>query len=304
VQDTAHDQTSVKKLLSCHLQEMMMDIRAICTDIDGTLLDSRRELSARTIQVIKSIKNEVPVILASSRMPSAMRHLQRELDILDHPLICYNGGYVIRYTNGSDTPEVLDTVTIPVQVCNTILNYTTGKTIHVSLYTEDNWYAPQDDYWAEREARVTKVTPIITSLAEVLQRWQVSGIGAHKVMCMGPEEEMNALEATLNASLSEAIHVYRSKSTYIEIAPRAISKASALALVLRSCYNLDIAQAMAFGDNYNDIDMLRTTGYGVAVANAREEVKAVVRYTTASNIDDGVAIMLEKYFTSALRNSG
>ena len=282
---------------------MMMDIRAICTDIDGTLLDSRRELSPRTIQIIKSIKNDVPVILASSRMPSAMRHLQHELDILDHPLICYNGGYVIRYTQGSNKPEVLDTVTIPVHVCETILNYTSGKTIHVSLYTEDNWYAPQDDYWTEREARVTKVTPVITALPEVLQRWQEAGIGAHKVMCMGPEEEMNALEATLNASLSQAIHVYRSKSTYIEIGPRAISKASALKLTLRNYYNLDIAQAMAFGDNYNDIDMLQSAGYGVAVANAREEVKAVVRYTTASNIDDGVAAMLEKYFTSASRSN-
>ena len=282
---------------------MMMDIRAICTDIDGTLLDSRRELSPRTIQIIKSIKNDVPVILASSRMPSAMRHLQHELDILDHPLICYNGGYVIRYTQGSNKPEVLDTVTIPVHVCETILNYTSGKTIHVSLYTEDNWYAPQDDYWTEREARVTKVTPVITALPEVLQRWQEAGIGAHKVMCMGPEEEMNALEATLNASLSQAIHVYRSKSTYIEIAPRAISKASALKLTLRNYYNLDIAQAMAFGDNYNEIDMLQSAGYGVAVANAREEVKAVVRYTTASNIDDGVAAMLEKYFTSASRSN-
>lgn len=282
---------------------MKMDIRAICTDIDGTLLDSRRELSIRTIQVIKSIKNEVPVILASSRMPSAMRHLQHELDILDHPLICYNGGYVIRYTSGSSTPEVLDTVTIPVQVCNTILNYTAGKSIHVSLYTEDNWYAPQDDYWTEREAHVTKVTPVIASLPDVLQRWQASGTGAHKVMCMGPEEEMNVLEATLNASLAEVIHVYRSKSTYIEIAPRAISKASALALTLRTYYNIDIAQAMAFGDNYNDIDMLSAAGYGVAVANARKEVKAAVRYTTASNIDDGVAIMLEKYFTSASKNS-
>ena len=210
---------------------------------------------------------------------------------------------MIRYTQGSNKPEVLDTVTIPVHVCETILNYTSGKTIHVSLYTEDNWYAPQDDYWTEREARVTKVTPVITALPEVLQRWQASGIGAHKVMCMGPEEEMNALEATLNASLSQAIHVYRSKSTYIEIAPRAISKASALKLALRNYYNLDIAQAMAFGDNYNDIDMLQSAGYGVAVANAREEVKAVVRYTTASNIDDGVAAMLEKYFTSASRNN-
>lgn len=280
-----------------------MDIRAICTDIDGTLLDNRRELSTRTIQAIKSIKDKMPVILASSRMPSAMRHLQRELDILDHPLICYNGGYIIRYKADGVTPDVLDSVTIPVPVCEAILQQVNVKTTHVSLYTEDHWYAPQVDHWTEREARVTKVLPQIASWQEVLSRWQNEGLGAHKVMCMGPEEDMNALESALNEALSEKIHIYRSKSTYIEIAPRSISKASALIQVLQVYYKLDILQAMAFGDNYNDIDMLHSAGYGVAVANAREEVKAVVRYTTASNIEDGVAAILEKYIISASQST-
>ncbi|HEY9006197.1 MAG TPA: Cof-type HAD-IIB family hydrolase [Ohtaekwangia sp.] len=280
-----------------------MNIRAICTDIDGTLLDSRRELSPRTIQAIQFIKDEMPVILASSRMPSAMRHLQRVLGILDHPLICFNGGYVIRYKTGHDIPEVLDSVTIPVSVFEYILNAVKGTGIHVSLYHEDNWYAPQEDQWTAREAKVTKVLPAITPFTGVLEKWRCAETGAHKVMCMGLEEELNVLEATLNATQASELHVYRSKSTYIEIAPRAISKASALADVLRVYYNLDIKQSMAFGDNYNDIDMLRAAGSGVAVANARDEVKAVAGHITAKNTEDGVAQMLEQYVIAALRNN-
>jgi HAD superfamily hydrolase (TIGR01484 family) len=137
----------------------------------------------------------------------------------------------------------------------------------------------------------------------VLQKWQHAETGAHKVMCMGLEEELNVLESTLNATQASRLHVYRSKSTYIEIAPRAISKASALANVLRVYYNLDIKQSMAFGDNYNDIDMLHAAGSGVAVANARDEVKAVAGHITAKNTDDGVAQMLEQYVIAALRNN-
>ena len=74
-----------------------MTYQAICTDIDGTLLNKERQLSAKTIQVIRSLGKNFPVILASSRMPSAMRHLQAELDIEHHPLIAYNGGYVLQY---------------------------------------------------------------------------------------------------------------------------------------------------------------------------------------------------------------
>jgi Cof subfamily protein (haloacid dehalogenase superfamily) len=268
-------------------------IRAVCTDIDGTLLDSRRELSPRTISTIARIKDIMPVILASSRMPAAMRHLQQELGITTHPLICYNGGYVLR--QDSPQPQVLDSVVIPVTVCRAILDLTTGTTLHVSLYEQDNWYAPGYDQWTEREARITKVSPQIDLAANVLPRWERQQTGAHKIMCMGPEEEISTLQHALERGFSADVHAYRSKSTYLEIAPRAISKASAMDLVLKTCYGLDASYAIAFGDNYNDMDMLTAAGWGVAVANGRDEVKVLAKEITQANIDDGVAQAIEKY---------
>jgi Cof subfamily protein (haloacid dehalogenase superfamily) len=268
-------------------------LRAVCTDIDGTLLDSRRELSPRTIAAIGRIKATMPVILASSRMPAAMRHLQQELGITTHPLICYNGGYVLR--QDGPQPQVLDSVVIPVSVCRGILALTAGTTLHVSLYEQDNWYAPGYDKWTEREARITKVTPQIDVAANVLPRWERIGTGAHKVMCMGPEEEISALQEALERGFSTEVHAYRSKSTYLEIAPRAISKASGMALVLKTCYGLNASNAMAFGDNYNDMDMLAAAGWGIAVANGREEVKVLAKEITQANIDDGVAQAIERH---------
>src|SRR5688572_1087626 len=95
-------------------------IRAICTDIDGTLLDSRRELSAFTISIFRQIRHKLPIILASSRMPRAMRHLQKELGIMDHPLICYNGGYVLKYST-DDTFDVIYSADIAWEICVEIL---------------------------------------------------------------------------------------------------------------------------------------------------------------------------------------
>ena len=60
-------------------------IRAVFTDVDGTLLNAERQLSPRTIHAIRAIAQHVTVVLASSRMPAAMRHLQVELDIARHP---------------------------------------------------------------------------------------------------------------------------------------------------------------------------------------------------------------------------
>lgn len=263
-------------------------IRALCTDIDGTLLDSRRELSSQTVSAIGKIRKSIPIILASSRMPSAIRHLQKELDILEHPLICYNGGYVLQY-NADEKANVLYSTTIPLDICAEILALSKNTSLHISLYVNDDWYAPRVDEWTTREATITKVAPVIKAGEEVLRTWQQSNTGSHKVMCMGEASEIKALEATLRAKFSNDVHVYHSKSTYLEIAPRVISKASALKLLLEQLYKIEMDDVMAFGDNYNDIELLQSVGLGIAVANARQEVKAVAKEITADSKLDGVA---------------
>ncbi|WP_242921028.1 Cof-type HAD-IIB family hydrolase [Pontibacter liquoris] len=273
-----------------------MKLRAICTDIDGTLLNSDRQLSPRTLATFRQLGPAVPVILASSRMPAAMRHLQQELGILHQPLICFNGGYVIYYEDGKSDPIQLDSVQVPVGVCQEIVALTHGTDIHVSLYERDNWYAPQDDEWTEKEARVTKVTPEITPLAPILATWHQAGIGAHKLMCMGPADQIETLQQQLNNSFANQVHAYRSKDTYLELAPRAISKATALELLLKARFGIGMHEVIAFGDNYNDIAMLQAAGMGIAVGNARDEVKAVANAITADSKEDGVALAIEKYW--------
>ncbi len=273
-----------------------VEIRAVCTDIDGTLLDGNRALSARTIVAISKLREKMPVILASSRMPSAMRHLQQELGILKYPLICYNGGYVIHYRDDDKPPKIIHSVHIPIPICASILGLALGTSIHVSLYVEDQWYAPGMDEWTMREARITKVEPTIKPGLEVIDMWEGHGIGAHKVMCMGKAEEIKEMELELRKLYPEEIHVYHSKSTYLEIAPKTISKASALDLLLNEIYKISLLEVMAFGDNYNDIDLLQSVGLGIAVGNAREEVKAVAREITANSKEDGVALSINHYF--------
>ncbi|RNI32960.1 HAD family phosphatase [Rufibacter immobilis] len=272
-----------------------MTIRAICTDIDGTLLNRDRELSARTIAAVQRLPKDVPFILASSRMPSAMRHLQEQLGILHHPLICFNGGYVLLYEDSAQAPQVLDTVQIPAPVCGRIAELAQGTSIHVSLYQDDAWHAPQEDEWTAREIRNTKVMPHICTITDVLQEWQSTSTGAHKVMCMGPEAEIQRLWETLTQEYGSQLHVYRSKSTYLEIAPKTISKATALELLLQHRYDFGMEAVIAFGDNYNDIELLQAVGLGIAVGNARDEVKAVAQEVTAPSVEDGVAIAIEQY---------
>jgi len=274
-----------------------MKIAAVCTDIDGTLLDSRRELSARTIQAAKRINDAgIPLILASSRMPGAMRHLQEQLGILNQPMICFNGGYVMVDQGESSSTVILNSVTIPLSICSTIGELVAETSIHVSLFTEDQWFAPVVDEWTQREQMITKVNAIILPYASVMNQWKTAGLSAHKVMCMGDEGQIAELYSRLFQMYFEDLHVYRSRPTYLEIAPKTVSKATALQLLMKERFNTDLSHVMAFGDNYNDVDMIRDAGLGIAVGNAIQEVKDVAKEITLTSKEDGVAIAIEKHF--------
>ncbi|MFC5626087.1 Cof-type HAD-IIB family hydrolase [Algoriphagus winogradskyi] len=266
-----------------------MEIKAFCSDIDGTLLNSVRDLSPRLKAVVNDLPMEFPVILASSRMPDAMRHLLHDMNRFPQPLICYNGGYVL-----SADGEVLEDVSVPVDLVAKILHLTQKTDIHVSLYQGEKWYEEKDDYWSQREVKNTKVQCDWLPGHEVVDLWTKNNSGAHKVMCMGESNEMAWLFGELHSEHSLDLHLYRSSETYLEIAPKAISKATGLRKILEHAFDFGMESVVAFGDNYNDIDLLQSVGWGVAVDNARMEVKAVAKEITHHNKEDGVAAVLEK----------
>jgi len=265
-----------------------MQVKLICSDIDGTLLNINRELSPKTIAVIKEL-SQIPFILISSRMPQAMQHLQGELNINHLPLIAYNGGLIM------EGEEVLHSTEISIELTESICNFSANTNIHTSLYHGQNWFVPEMDYWANRESNNTKVRPQVQDIERTLVLWKEKNIGAHKVMCMGEKNEIDELVKYIEENFSDEIIGYRSNATYLEISPAVVSKKTAVETLLQLKYpKIDLHNVLAFGDNYNDIDLLTAVGKGVAVQNAISEILAIADQTTLSNIDDGVATFLEK----------
>lgn len=270
-----------------------MKFKAICSDVDGTLLNSERDLSPKLKNLIKSLPLEIPVILASSRMPDAMRHLLKDLGRISEPMVAYNGGLVL-----DGKGEILESVTIPLPIVNSIIEWTKKAEIHVSLFHGENWYESKEDYWSKREIQNTKVHPTWMHSSEVLDLWAKEDRGAHKIMVMGDSNEISWLFGELHLHHGKELHLYRSKDTYIEIAPRKISKATGLEVLLNARFDFGLEEVIAFGDNYNDIDLLQKVGWGVAVANARLEVKAVANEITLHHKEDGVAETLARILES------
>ena len=264
------------------------NIKLICSDIDGTLLDKNRELSSKTKAVFDELKDNYPSVLISSRMPKSLRQLQTELGIQKDPIIAYNGSLILW---GDQT---LFSQEMPFSLLEKMAKYIEGTSVHLSLYHNDEWVVPANDYWAKREAHNTKVDPTIAPLHQTLAEWKKCEISAHKVMYMGEEEEIEVLYQQLQLHQNE-INAYRSKSTYIEVSHIEQDKASALAFLLKEKYpQIEMDHVVAFGDNYNDATLLEKVGVGVAVANAKKEILAKANQITQANIEDGVALYLER----------
>src|SRR5690606_1060444 len=97
----------------------------------------------------------------------------------------------------------------------------------------------------------------VRSNKEVLQKWEKEEKGAHKIMAMGDVEHIDKIRDHLQTKFPNQLHLYRSKDTYLEIAPSSISKYTAIELLLQEHFKMSPMEAVAIGDNYNDVEMLR-----------------------------------------------
>lgn len=265
----------------------MNNFKMICLDIDGTLLNSKHQITDEVKSAINIAVNEknIPVILVSARMPKGITFLQRELEI-EQPIICYSGALILDKDN-----NVLSKEFISVPNLDEVYKLTKSHNIHMSLYKDNEWYIEEMDYWAKQESEITNIIPKIKDFNELMQLWREEGAGPNKILCMANPEEISVLKENIH---DNSLNIYPSKPTYLEIMPGKASKTSAINC-LQKKFNVDKTEIIAMGDNYNDIDMIEYAGLGIAMGNAPEDVKKHADYVTSTNDEDGVAEALKKY---------
>jgi len=265
-----------------------MNYKILCSDLDGTLLSTKSDVSTFTISEIRRIKPTTKIILVSARMPKAMRYIQRNLGIEKEPIICYNGALIL-----DKDKEVYSTF---IETTTILSLFELAKTyrIKLGLYYKDEWYVEESSERVKKEIHHTKATPRYQNTNKTIGDWQERNIGAHKIMLMGTLETIDDILPILRTAFNSVMNIYRSNDTLIEVTPKAISKLSAIESLLNDNDTLD--DVIAFGDNYNDSEMLKFAACGVAVGNAREEVKTIADHITLKNTESGVAHFLNLHF--------
>jgi Cof subfamily protein (haloacid dehalogenase superfamily) len=263
---------------------MPLNLRAcklICTDIDGTLLNAQRDIEAITAEAIHQLKQ--PVILASSRMPSAMRYLQEKIGQSNQALIAYNGALIL-----DQKQQVIESLQINISLAQKIALSPASARLNMSIYSNDLWLAPAHDYWTKREENNTRVRAKIQDLKQNIAEIESHNHPIHKIMLMGEAADIDSILAEFGNN--SEVHWYRSKPSYLEITPKGTNKSTALEKLLKHSYQeISLASVLAFGDNVNDLELIKNCGLGVAVGNATEELKSIADHVTLGNKEHGVA---------------
>lgn len=270
----------------------------VFSDVDGTLLNKDRDLSALTVHQIKRIVNEhnIKFVMVSARMPAGMQHLYNQLPVKS-PIICYNGALILSdLDNGYNQNNVLLSKTIDHDTALDIYTKAKDEDLHFGLFSNNRWFANRFDEWTAKEENNTRVKCTINpQIEDLIGALQQSKEPIHKLMVMGNCSKIDSLIEFTNTKFGRVVASYRSKDTYIEISPVLSNKATGCSFLmdyLKIPYN----KAIAFGDNLNDIEMLKIVGLGIAMHNAPDAVKNHAKHIAPSNTDNGVANTISELF--------
>lgn len=266
----------------------MAHIRLLCLDIDGTLLNSKNEVTPATRAALqRAQKAGILPVLVSARMPKGIQPLADDLG-LPGPIISFSGGMI------SHRDHVLKSTTLPLSLVRRLCAQAGAHDVHLSIYQENHWYVNRADAWARQEAEITHTSFRQAELPSLFEAWEKNGQSANKLMVLAEPEKVDALQKELQEAWGTQANIYPSKPTYLEIMPGGVSKTSAISFLM-DAYGFSREEVMAIGDNYNDVSMLSFAGLGVAMGNAPLPVQQQADAVTAANDADGVAKAIETY---------
>ncbi|MFC1959730.1 HAD family hydrolase [Chloroflexota bacterium] len=263
-------------------------IRAIATDLDGTLLTTAHTITPRTERALKqAMQQGVKVIIATGKTAASRELPVRQLGlttpgVYSQGLVLINADGTIRYQRDMEPAAAHAAIAFAEDECgcNVVVVLEAGTRIIT------NSLSTLTQFMTDHHEQLPTVVP---SLREAIK-----GVPVTKLIIERDPAYIEQTRAALAQRLNNAAELVLSMPQLLEILPPGASKGDGLRRLLADL-DIDPVHVLALGDGENDIEMLQMVGIGVAMGNANERVKAATDHITASNDEDGVGLAVEKY---------
>ena len=272
---------------------MTNNSKMIFLDLDGTLMDDRKNIPDYNMSAIKeALSQGHKVILCTGRPLCSAKQLFARLNMEQEGCyaITFNGALIYDIFH----EKILFKQTIPLEYVRYIFEKADQYGMYMQTYSDDTVICQKDmkegrDY----SERVKIERKIVTDVFEVLGEEE-----PYKTLAIADgynRKELENFRKLFSDWAPGKVDIFFSCNEYLEFVPLNVSKGSAVRF-LADFLNIPIENTIAVGDAENDIPMLEAAGLGVAMKNASEEIKKHADYITElDNNQGGVGEVIRKY---------
>ncbi len=266
-----------------------MKYKMIALDLDGTLTNSKKEVSAHTRDVLIDIQKKGAVVALATGRPingAVAISQELELDIYGGFILSFNGGVI----QNCKTKEIVFQQKIPAAYIPRLGEASRRFQVPIVTYQGDEILTEDTtDKYVRIEAGINKM-----KVRELNNFAEEVNFPVTKCLMVGDGWYLEQILSKMRREFGHILNIFRSEPYFMEITPPGVDKAFGLEQLLRYT-GISREELICCGDGYNDISMLQFAGLGVAMENARDEVKAVADIITETNDNDGVACIVENY---------
>lgn len=260
--------------------------QAVFSDIDGTLLTSEHVVSPLTRSAIHTLTDQgILFAISSARSPSGIRPII-EKNNFHCCTIAFSGALIL-----DEDQNILYEKGMTLSNASAVIDVIEKKCPHVTwnIFTSEDWIVKdRADSHVIHEETVVETTSREGSLNSLPDTAMVD-----KILCMCDPEYMAQSETLLRKYFPE-LSIARSSDSLLEIMAGGINKAEAVKY-LCDLRKIPLSSTVAFGDNYNDLEMLETVERGVLMGNAPSELQKRFSSVTKSNDQDGIFQALKEF---------
>ncbi|MCY2925423.1 MAG: Cof-type HAD-IIB family hydrolase [Planctomycetota bacterium] len=279
---------------------MTIRFHMVAIDLDGTLLNSAKEVTDATVAILRTARQEagVHIVLATARPPRSVMPTYNLLE-LDTPMINYNGALVYEPSSRRillhrplAAKIVRGIVTLARKLCPEVV---------VSGELLDRWFTDRvDSRYQTETARLTG-----PDVVAPLESWLDQDLT--KLLLLGQAAQLKIIAQAIHKQYPHQVQVLQTEDDLIQITHATVSKAQALRTVAAEM-TVQREQVMAIGDNANDVGMLQWAGVAVAMGNAAPQALSVADHVADHHDADGAAnairrIILEGKIPKSVRTA-
>lgn len=267
-----------------------MKYKVLVLDIDGTLRNSKKQITPKTKEAILKLQEDgVKIVVASGRPTYGVMPTARELKMEQYGgyILSFNGGKIVNCATGKTIYEKR----LPLKYVSRLADFAKAFDSNMLSYDGEMVITNEaDDPYVQIESRINGMR-----LKKVDDFGDYDEQDMNKCIIVSDSEVLEDLEPRAQKVFGDKMNIYRSEPYFLEVMPSAIDKAYSLKKLLEELgYTKE--EMVACGDGFNDVTMIRYAGMGVAMANAQDPVKEAADFITKSCDEDGVAYAIEKLF--------